>query len=237
MSSSSRLSSYARLAGVSTAAGGSLVTGLTVTMVSGHASADLQIWTVGQALPQISSDDPASMDLQVTATFNAAFKINFFGTGSDHDDQVFWAPNNNLSFINSTGSSECNDPAIWRQSVLIGASALDGMASNNGQTYHKWYQATDSHTTSNDIHKQIFAGETGAFGIRFIDGGDYYYGWVEVSEDADGIITVERWALESTANTAASYAPGGGGAVPGLGGLAALAMGAGGVRRKRNRVA
>ncbi len=227
MSHLSRLSSYARIAAVPTVAGAA-VTGLT-----GHAEAGLQIWSVGQALPQ---NQASSQDLQLAATFNAAFKINFFGSGPG-GDQVFWAPNNNLSLINySTG----NDPAIWAATVLIGANALDGVASIRGSTSHSWYRATSSRTTSNDIHKQIESGETGAFGIRFEDSGDYYYGWVEVSEDANGIITVERWALEDTANTAAQYTPGGGGgggAVPGLGGLAALAMGAGGVRSRRSRVA
>ena len=81
----------------------------------------------------------------------------------------------------------------------------------------------------------IRPGETGAFGLRFVASGDFYYGWAEVSMDADQIITVERWALETTANTAAEYSPAGSTAVPGLGGLAALAIGAAGVRSRRQR--
>lgn len=226
MTQSPRLLSYARIA-----------TAPCVAMAAGQASAGLQIWTVGQALPQVNSaGSPASMDLQVVATFNSAFKINFFGTVAFGDDQVFWAPSNNLQFINNSDSE--SDPAIWRNSVLIGADALNGVASNVGSTIHAWYGATTVHQTYHDINSNISAGETGAFGIRFVSGADYYYGWVEVSEDANGIITVERWALENTANTAAQYSGSGGApAVPGLGGLAALAMGAGGVRRKRSRVA
>ncbi|MCP4796429.1 MAG: hypothetical protein GY885_09760 [Phycisphaeraceae bacterium] len=56
-----------------------------------------------------------------------------------------------------------------------------------------------------------------------------------MSMDANQFITVERWALESTANTAAGYSPAGSTAVPGLGGLAALAIGAAGVRSRRQR--
>ena len=236
MSHKSRLSSYTRIAGTPSVAGGSLVAGVVIAAIPGQATAGLQIWNVGQALPQIDNSDPASMDLQLAATFNSAFQINFFGTGAS-DDQVFWAPNDNLSFINYRSSTN-NDPAIWAATVSIGADALDGVASIRGSTSHAWYRATSNHTTSQDIQNQIQSGETGVVGIRFISGSDYYYGWVEVSEDANGIITVERWALEDTANTAAQYTPGGGGgAVPGLGGLAALAMGAGGVRRKRSRVA
>jgi hypothetical protein len=229
--SDSRLKNYSRIAGTPSVAGCSLVTGVVIATIPGQATADLQVWNVGQALPQISSSSPASLDLALTATFNNAFKINFFGTGTN-SDQVFWAPNNNLSFINY---SNRNDPAIWVSTVNIGADALNGMSSNSGNLMHSWDQATNSHTTSNDIHVNINSGETGAFGIRFVDGADFFYGWVEVSEDALGVITVERWALESTANTAGQYSPAGSSAVPGLGGLAALAIGAAGVRARRQR--
>ncbi len=51
-------------------------------------------------------------------------------------------------------------------------------------------------------------------------------------------ITVSRWAYEGDVNTGINTpAASGGGAVPGLGGLAALACGAAGMRRSRNRVA
>ena len=238
--STQRINNYARIASTPSAAGCTLVTGVVIAAIPGSATAGLQIWNVGQALPQISYAAPASLDLLLQATFNTAFQFNFFGTtdNGDAEDMVFWAPNNNLSFINygSTASSTAgNDPAIWMNTVLIGPDALNGGISNYGYTYHFWYGATNSHTTSNDIQSAIFAGETGAFGIRFVDSGDYYYGWVEVSMDANQFITVERWALETTANTAAEYSPAGSTAVPGLGGLAALAIGAAGVRSRRQR--
>jgi hypothetical protein len=47
---------------------------------------------------------------------------------------------------------------------------------------------------------------------------------------------VSRWAYESDVNTGIT-AGASGGVVPGLGGLAALACGAAGMRRSRNRVA
>ncbi len=230
---SSRLSAYAGTASARPIVGVSAMAGMTIAAVASRAAAGLQIWSVGVALPQIDYDDPASMDLQLTADFNTSFQINFFGVGS-RADQVFWAPNDNLSFINYSGE---NDPAIWLTGFTADANAMNGFASADGYTFHVWKAATDSHTTSQEIQARLNSGETGAFGIRFQAGADYYYGWVEVSMDADEIITVERWALEDTANTGAQYLPSGGGAVPGLGGLAALAVGAGGVRRKRQRVA
>ena len=236
--SESRLRNYARIAVTPSAAGCAFATGVAVAVVPGQATADLQIWNVGQALPQISANAPASQDLALTATFNTAFQINFFGTDSSNSsasaDQVFWAPNNNLSFINYS-SSASNDPAIWMSTVNFGANALDGVASNSGVTQHFWYGATNSHTTSNDIQNNINSGETGAFGIRFVDESDYYYGWVEVSMEASGYVTIERWALETTANIAAEYSPATSTSVPGIGGLAALAMGAAGVRSRRKR--
>ncbi|MCP4740956.1 MAG: hypothetical protein GY871_01825, partial [Actinomycetales bacterium] len=200
--STQRLKNYASTASTPSAAGCSLVTGVVIAAIPGSATAGLQIWNVGQALPQIATNAPATQDLQLQATFNTAFQINFFGTtdGGDAGDQVFWAPNNNLSFINygsSAGSTDGNDPAIWMNTVLIGPDALNGASSNYGYNFHFWYGATNSHTTSNDIQEVIARGETGAFGIRFVDSGDYYYGWVEVSMDANQFITVERWALES----------------------------------------
>ena len=238
--STQRLKNYASTASTPSAAGCSLVTGVVIAAIPGSATAGLQIWNVGQALPLMATDGPTTQDLQLQATFNTAFQINFFGTtdGGDAEDMVFWAPNNNLSFINygsSAGSTDGNDPAIWMNTVLIGPDALNGATSNIGYNFHFWNGATNGHTTSNDIQSAISAGETGAFGIRFNDGGDKYYGWVEVSMDANNFITVERWALETTANTAAEYSPAGSTAVPGLGGLAALAIGAAGVRSRRQR--
>ena len=233
----SRLTNYSRIAITPSVAGCSLVTGVVIATIPGQVTAGLQIWNVGQALPQTTSGAPASQDLALTATFNTAFQINLFGTGSissSYGDQVFWAPNNNLSFINYGGPSG-NDPAIWMSTVVIRAGALNGRASNGGYTTHAWDVATNSHTTSNDIQNRISSGETGAFGIRFVDGADYYNGWVEVSMDANNFITVERWALESTAGDGAEYSPAGSTAVPGLGGLAALAIGAAGVRSRRQR--
>ncbi len=238
--STQRINNYARIASTPSAAGCTLVTGVVIAAIPGSATAGLQIWNVGQALPLMATDGPTTQDLQLQATFNTAFQINFFGTtdNGDADDMVFWAPNNNLSFINygsSAGSTSGNDPALWMNTVLIGPDALNGATSNYGYNFHFWYGAINSHTTSNDIQNAISAGETGAFGIRFNDGGDKYYGWVEVSMDANNFITVERWALETTANTAAEYSPAGSTAVPGLGGLAALAIGAAGVRSRRQR--
>ncbi len=229
--SNSPLKRYARIAAAPSAAGCSVITSVAIAAIPSQATAGLQIWNVGQAIP---NTPPAPSDLAQQATFNSAFQIDFFDYG-----RHFWGPNNNLSFINySSGNSNGqvrDDPAIWMDTVLIGADALNGVASNRGSQTHSWIGAIFWAGSSHTIQRAINTGETGAFGIRFVENGLYHYGWVEVSMDANYVMTVERWALESTANTAAAYSPVGSTAVPGLGGLAALAIGAAGVRSRRQR--
>ncbi len=240
----SRLEAYTKI-GKQTSAIGAF--GIAAVAVTGAADAALQTWTVGQNFGYNNRAATAGADLALTATFNSAFKVNFFNTGTVNQtnqqikQQVLWAPNNNLSFINwgtANDGEDYNDPAQWRGAQTFGASALNGVASAFGPAYtvHSWFQAVNSHTTSNDIAWSSFGATPQgalAIGIRFDAGaGNYHYGWVEISNDANGAYSVERWAVETTANTAASYAP-----VPGPMGLTALALGAAGIRRSRKRSA
>ena len=82
-------------------------------------------------------------------------------------------------------------------------------------------------------------GATGYFGFRLPvpDSSDKVYGWIEATVSG-GTFEVSRWAYETVVNTSI-VTPGASnsGPVPGLGGLAALALGAGGVRSRRSRVA
>ena len=70
------------------------------------------------------------------------------------------------------------------------------------------------------------------------DSGLTVYGWADITLSSALSVTVHAWAFESTGGsilagqTENSSTP-----VPGLGGLAALACGAAGLRRKRDRVA
>lgn len=237
---SSRLDAYPRISTHASAFG------IAAIAVTGAADAALQTWTVGQNFGYNNTAGTNGADLALSATFNTAFKVNFFNTGTVNQtnqetaNQVLWAPNNNLSFINwgTAGYVGANDPAQWRGSQTFGANALNGVASVVGAAYtvHSWFQATNNHATRNDIGWATFGNTPQgslAIGIRFDAGaGNYHYGWVEISNDANGAYSVERWAVETTANTAASYTP-----VPGPMGLTALALGAAGVRRSRKRSA
>ena len=78
-------------------------------------------------------------------------------------------------------------------------------------------------------------------GFSIIDAGDTYYGWLEYDLALSSTVlnfTVNRWAYNDVANEgiiAGQNLAAGSTAVPGLGGLAALAIGAAGVRSRRQR--
>ena len=97
-------------------------------------------------------------------------------------------------------------------------------------------------------------GESGSgnymgFAVQNMDTGTYVAGWVQMAFDfsarnvANGAyVTIMDWSFNTgdvnTSITMPGSPPqGGSGAVPGVGGLAGLAMGAAGLRRKRQRVA
>ena len=83
-------------------------------------------------------------------------------------------------------------------------------------------------------------GDTWYLLFRFTSGsGSGDYGWLSFTANVDGTsnsyITITGWGYDDAGGTIAAGATAS--PVPGLGGLAALAIGAGGVRRKRQRVA
>ena len=84
------------------------------------------------------------------------------------------------------------------------------------------------------------------FAVQNEDSGTYVAGWVQMAFDfsagnvANGsYVTIMDWSFNTgDVNTSITMpATGGSDAVPGIGGLAGLAMGAAGLRRKRQRVA
>ena len=84
------------------------------------------------------------------------------------------------------------------------------------------------------------------FAVQNEDGGTYVAGWVQMAYDfsagnvSNGSdVTIMDWAFNTgDVNTSTTIpASGGGTPVPGIGGLAGLAMGAAGQRRKRQRAA
>ena len=75
------------------------------------------------------------------------------------------------------------------------------------------------------------AGETRYLGFRLtVGGGDLRFGWIEYVNNGTST-TVSRWAYESTLNTGITTPTAS--AVPGAGGVLALAIGAAGIRGRR----
>jgi len=195
------------------------------------AHAGVVVWNVNQPIPGTGSVD-------LTASFNTAFDINFksSGTGGGSADRYFWGPNNNLDFINYSSSTN-NDPARWGSNVLIDAAAQAGNASAGGDTNHYWYDAITSQTSSHDLQNNWTDGTSGFLGIRFdAGGGNFHYGWADITADGNGVMTVNRWALETDAGVGVLTGQAGAPApAPGTLGLMALAGGAGGLRLLRRR--
>ena len=126
------------------------------------------------------------------------------------------------------------------------ASISDGITISNimnfgGSTESNYRSGVSQVMTHSGNDLALTSNKLVAF--RVTDGGDSYYGWLDyslafISLDDGYTFTVNGWAYNDVAgegiiagqNTAA-----GSGAVPGLGGLAALAIGAAGVRSRRQR--
>jgi hypothetical protein len=151
-------------------------------------------------------------------------------------------PNNNLSLMSGSLQSEHGGRRAGRN--------VTGALIDSHGTWQKHSAAmlltylTSSASVDPMIGSDVWAGPVGStffMGMRFgVGGGDYHYGWVEVTRSnflgfAD--LTLNSWYVNGTVNEGVVAGQQGSNAVPGLGGLAALACGAAGVRRRRNRVA
>lgn len=188
-------------------------------LASPAADAAVQIWNVNQTLGPAAFFESAS--------FNALFSIGFASSGTNLSvsDRYFWGPNNNLSFIDDGG----NNPTRLGGGIVV-SSVVPG--SQTGA----WSHARSSQTSSHDIQGAWTPGDQGFAGIRFDDNGNYHYGWVDITMNPDETVTVNRWALDDAAGAPVTTP----GAVPepGTGAmLALLALGAAGLRRRRQSAA
>ena len=81
-------------------------------------------------------------------------------------------------------------------------------------------------------------GDRGFLALSFDLDGETVYGWAAVTLGSDGMsLSVDSWAFEDSGEGILAGQTEDATPVPGIGGLAALACGAAGLRRKRNRVA
>jgi hypothetical protein len=112
-------------------------------------------------------------------------------------------------------------------SVSVRSSSYDGNLYSN-----RW---SSSYTY---IDGALTPGDRGFLALGFDLGGETVLGWADISLSTDGLsLTVHGWAFEDSGAGIVAGETGASNPVPGLGGLAALACGAAGLRRKRDRVA
>ena len=257
MSQTTRLSAYASIA--TTAAFGA-------TMGT-QAIADTIVYDVGVTYggtwnPITSSGGPSSASAIFTGgllsmePLGAQMKFAGYGirkmSGSSAGQIMGWALG---SGTKTTGASKSADPG--RLQVAFTTNKKAGFGKSSGKNQH--VRGFESGEVVDSAAKFLPGGKAGAevdvpgisfdkgleegrhfIGFRVVQDWDaedlvFNYGWVDLSFDYDaGTLTVHRWAYETDADTAASIP---GSVVPGPTGILALALGAAGIRRRRERVA
>ena len=248
--SSHRLASYASIAAAAS--------------VGAAANADLMIFDVGTTFTVASDAGLGGTPGGGFATFSGTVELGALGTairflgGQGRTSN----PSNSSSFVDGSGWSM----SFIGAAPFAGksSSSIRGRFNNSkfGKANH--YNPGDSvgpekgktasfakggkdisffvNTKSGSLQEGVMDGNTfigfsveaeGLNGVPFAN-----YGWLDLTvgldESGDFFLTVNRWAYESDMGEAARIP---GGVVPGVGGLAALAFGAAGLRRRRERIA
>ena len=122
--------------------------------------------------------------------------------------------------------------------VSSGVSIGSGFSGNSYSIWNSMLFSGGSMASSSDF---LTLGSGEIVGFSLTDSGDNYYGWIAYDlsmSEGEYTFTVNGWAYNDVANEgiiAGQNQAAGSSAVPGLGGLAALAIGAAGVRSRRQR--
>lgn len=204
------------------------ISGMASAAVACSNSADAAVYSqvVGQTITTSTiSLSAANLD----PSFSPNFLVNFRSSTSSYfaPQRYLWAPGEPMDFINNFFSAYSNNLGRLSPNVLVSASPAINF----------WHRAINYQITDNDIPYAWGAdGDTGFAGIRFVDGANFYYGWIEMTRLAGGLIRVDSWALESSSNTPILTSDRGGAVPePASAGIFALAAGAAGVRALRRR--
>ena len=153
-------------------------------------------------------------------------------------------------FFNATNTKEGSWSSIGSAAAYFSASSVQFSMVSSGVSIGSGFSGSTtsirnsmlfsaSSMTSDSGNLALGSGEI--VGFRFNDSGDNYYGWIAYDlsmSEGEYTFTVTGWAYNDVANEgiiAGQNQAAGSSAVPGLGGLAALAIGAAGVRSRRQR--
>lgn len=146
-----------------------------------------------------------------------------------------------------------NSDALFNAGELIDAAAIgSGSGFNDLHTatghFSRWVSSyyssfgssifSSGSTSFNQSSGILAAGQRGFLALSWDLDDEAVFGWADISLSTDGLsLTVHGWAFEDSGVGILAGETGASNPLPGLGGLAALACGAAGMRRKRNRVA
>ena len=244
---SSRLSLYASAAAVAAVGTGTA------------ANADLIITDVGTTFTVSPSSPPGfgGTTGPNASTFLSSIQLGAFGDVAFGAFQLRYEDPGTSAFINYVGwavgdysGSQSIGVATKfgkARNFLPGESVSFDPKSHNFGTYGKAGKSkakqapgeSPKSKAAGTVEGQVYIGlQLPAAGVDGF-GGVFNYGWLDLTvgynENDQFFLTVNRWAYESDVETAAAIP--GGSVVPGVGGLAALAFGAAGIRRRRERVA
>ena len=206
----SRLKNYAVTAGGAAALAATGLAGADIQMSSGSTTI-----SVNQGSTELFNIFGVSVNGSNTQTGSWSSSRTGFASA------YFFADNENGSF------------AMVNSGVSIGTGFSGGSSINNFITFYS------SQIYSNSGNLDLGSG--GIVGFRLTDEVDNYYGWIAYDlslSEGEFTFTVNSWAYNDVAGEgiiAGQNQAAGSSAVPGLGGLAALAIGAAGVRSRRQR--
>jgi hypothetical protein len=220
MNSVSRLQKYSALAAAPCAALG----GLAVGGISAEA-------TAGGGFPTTVTAN-AGQIFTNTAVFNAG--------GIDFNVFAFWSSNNAASMgLSINDRDDAGQIQFWSggtQSKVISSGATGAGVTNNG--YGGSQMGNFNLLGTGDTGSNRYLG----FFVQHTPSSNYVAGWINFDfnrSSGQRSFTINSYSVDVAGSGASITMPAnsGGGAVPGIGGLAGLAMGAAGMRRKRQRVA
>ena len=173
-----------------------------------------------------------------TSTFYGGFFSSFYTGFNNSTNWLAFGPAIGRSLFNS--GDQIDFAAIQSGSGYL--SLFDRWSTG----YYTFYRTdtigtfwTNSFSSSSgSTNGAMSPGQRGFLALGFDLDGETVFGWADISLSTDGLsLTVHGWAFEDSGAGIVAGETGASNAVPGLGGLAALACGAAGMRRRRDRVA
>ena len=198
--------------------------------------------TAALAAAGLAGADIMTSSGSTAVTLNAG-RINLFSLG----DIDFYAANRRVGHWSTSGTgyaqlSPSSSVFLWNLAMVdSGVSIGTGFSGQSGIALQMYFTNSALSTTYGGLQGKMDLGENQIVGFSFSDSGESYYGWVNYTlsmfEDEFTFI-INSWAYNDVANEgiiAGQDVAAGSNAVPGLGGLAALAVGAAGVRSRRQR--